>query len=62
MTQEEFLFQITPSERQVHDALNVAAVQWPTLDQAYLRKWAADLGVSEKLEEVLRAAEEQQPT
>jgi hypothetical protein len=52
---------ITPSERQVRDALSVAAVQWPALDQAYLRKWAAELGLTEKLEEVLRAAEEQQP-
>jgi hypothetical protein len=52
---------ITPSERQVRDALNVAAVQWPTLDQAYLRKWAADLGLTEKLEQLLRSAEEQQP-
>jgi hypothetical protein len=53
---------ITPSERQVRDALNVAAVQWSALDQSYLRKWAAELGVSEKLEEVLHAAEEQQQT
>jgi hypothetical protein len=53
---------IAPSERQVRDALNVAAVQWSTLDQAYLRKWAAELGVSEKLDEVLRAAKEQQPS
>jgi hypothetical protein len=30
---------ITPSERQVRDALNVAAVKWPTLDLAYLRRW-----------------------
>jgi hypothetical protein len=52
---------ITPSERQLRDALNVAAVQWPTLDQAYLQKWAADLGVTEQLEELLRSAEEQQP-
>ena len=29
---------ITPSERQVQDALNVAVAQWPQLDQAYLRK------------------------
>jgi hypothetical protein len=52
---------ITPSERQVRDALNVAAVQWPRLDQAYLRKWAIDLGVSEQLEALLRTAEQQQP-
>ncbi len=52
---------ITPSERQIRDALNVAAVQWPTLDQAYLKKWAADLGVAEKLEQLLPEAEKQQP-
>jgi hypothetical protein len=52
---------ITPSEQQVRDALNVAVVKWPTLDQVYLRKWAPVLGVGEKLEELLRNAEEQQP-
>jgi len=51
---------ITPSERQLRDALNVAAVKWPSLDQAYLRRWAGALGVSEKLEELLRNAEQQQ--
>jgi hypothetical protein len=55
---------ITPSERQVKDALHVAVVQWSTLDQNYLRRWAPLLGVAEKLEEVLRLAGEltgQQP-
>ena len=52
---------ITPSERQVMDALNVAIVQWPRLDQTYLRKWATVLGVREELEEVLRKAERSQP-
>ena len=42
---------LTASERQVQDALNVAAVQWPTLDQAYLRQRAPTLGVAEKLED-----------
>jgi hypothetical protein len=51
---------ITPSERQVQDALNVAVAQWRNLDLAYLRKWAPDLGVTAQLEEVLRAAEEAQ--
>jgi hypothetical protein len=50
---------ITPSERQVRDAVNVAAIQGPTLDRAYLRKWATELGLAEMLEEVLRTAEEQ---
>jgi hypothetical protein len=49
---------ISPSERQVRDARNVAVAQWPRLDQAYLRRWAADLGVTEALEDLLRQAEE----
>jgi len=53
--------QITPSERQLHDALNVAMGQWPTLDLAYLRKWAPPLGVADQLEELLDTAEAQQP-
>lgn len=52
---------ITASERQVQDALNVAVVQWPTLDRAYLRQWAPALGVAEKLEVLLRRAEELHP-
>jgi hypothetical protein len=51
---------ITASERQVRDALNVAIAQWPTLDQAYLRKWAQVLGVTDDVEELLRTAEAQQ--
>ena len=44
---------ITPSERQAQDALDVAIVQWPHLDQDYLRRWAVELEVSESLEAVL---------
>jgi hypothetical protein len=47
---------ITPSERQVADALQVAVVQRGRLDQAYLWRWAPSLGVAEQLEELLRAA------
>ena len=47
---------LTPSERQLQDALNVAVVQGPRLDQDYLRKWAPSLGVAEKLEELLQKA------
>ena len=46
----------TRSERQVQDALNVAIVQWPQLDQGYLRRWASELGVSESLETILQQA------
>jgi hypothetical protein len=52
---------ITPSERQLSDALSVAAAQGAGLDQAYLRKWAPALGVLETLEELLRQAEQLQP-
>jgi hypothetical protein len=52
---------ITPSERQVRDALNVAIAKWPALDRDYLRKWAPALGVTDQLLEVLRVAEEAQP-
>jgi hypothetical protein len=44
---------ITPSERQMQDALDVAVVQKACLDEAYLRRWATDLGVSDALHEVL---------
>jgi hypothetical protein len=52
---------ITPSERQVQDALNVAVVQGTNLDQDYLRRWAAVLGVAAKLETVLHLASQTQP-
>ena len=41
---------LTPSERQRGDAAGVFAVQGETLDQAYLRHWAGELGVGETLE------------
>jgi hypothetical protein len=46
---------ISPSERQVRDAMNVAATVGDQLDQAYLRQWAEALGVTEVLEELLRS-------
>jgi hypothetical protein len=52
---------LTPSERQVQDALGVAVTQWPRLDLAYLRRWAPILGVQERLEEILGQAEALQP-
>ena len=45
---------ITPSERQLGDVAGVVAVQKGQLDEAYLRRWAADLGVLETLEDALR--------
>jgi hypothetical protein len=44
---------LTPSDRQVGDAAGVVAVQSGSLDRAYLRKWAAELGVAEKLNKLL---------
>jgi hypothetical protein len=48
---------ITPSERQLKDALNVAVVQWEKLDRAYLHTWAPTLSVADELENLLQAAE-----
>lgn len=44
-------------EKHLRDALNVAITQAEALDRAYLRKWAAELGVAAKLEEVLTEAD-----
>lgn len=49
------------SARQRRDALGVAIVQRDVLDRDYLRRWAAELGVSASLEEVLAAADEVAP-
>jgi hypothetical protein len=44
---------ITPSERQLKDALGVAQAQRENLDETYLRQWATQLGVADRLEELL---------
>ncbi len=44
---------ITPSERQLSDVAGVCAVQKGRLDEAYLRHWAAELGVLNTLEDAL---------
>jgi hypothetical protein len=48
---------ISPSDRQLLDAFNVAIVQGAKLDLGYLRKWAIDLGVEAELEEILAKAQ-----
>ncbi|HMC64579.1 MAG TPA: hypothetical protein VKI65_06545 [Gemmataceae bacterium] len=53
---------ISESERQIRDALGVAVVQWKILDKEYLRKWAEELGVADRLEAVLRDAEARRVT
>jgi hypothetical protein len=44
---------VTPSERQIGDAAGVVAVQFDSLDRAYLLQWATALGVGEKLDALL---------
>jgi hypothetical protein len=41
------------SPQQFRDALGVAVVQWEKLDHNYLRKWAVELGINNRLEELL---------
>jgi hypothetical protein len=45
---------LTPSDRQLGDAAGIVSVQRDRLDLAYLRQWAAVLGVEVRLEELLR--------
>jgi hypothetical protein len=52
---------LTPSDRQVRDAFNVAVVQGARLDRGYLRQWAPELGVAGQLEGLLQKADETQP-
>jgi hypothetical protein len=52
---------ITPSQRQIRDALGVVLLQATKLDRDYLRRWAPALGVENELEELLRQAEEYRP-
>jgi hypothetical protein len=44
---------ITPSERQLSDVAGIMAVQKDRLDEAYLRKWAPEIGVLQLLEDAL---------
>jgi len=44
---------LTPSERQRGDVAGVVAVQAERLDQTYLRRWAAEIGVADTLEDAL---------
>jgi hypothetical protein len=43
---------LTPSDRQLHDAAGVYAVQAGALDVSYLRQWASMLGVEQELEDL----------
>jgi hypothetical protein len=44
---------MTPSNRQLGDAVGIAVVQKGNLDLPYLRHWAKELGVISSLEDVL---------
>jgi hypothetical protein len=47
---------ITPSERQLGDVAGVVQVQRGKLDEPYLRRWGAELGVLAELEAALSGA------
>ena len=47
---------ITPSDRQLGDVAGVVSVQRGKLDEAYLRRWAAELRLSSKVEAALSGA------
>jgi len=44
---------MTPSERQLKDAAGVFAVSGSQLDAAYLKHWAQELGIQDKLDQIL---------
>lgn len=44
---------LTPSDRQLHDAAGAVAVQAGSLDEAYLRRWAARLSLGALLDDLL---------
>jgi len=45
---------LSPSDRQLGDAAGVVAVQEKLLDNDYLRKWAAQLDLTDQLDRLLR--------
>jgi hypothetical protein len=47
-----FWDKLTPSERQRTDAAGVFAVQRAGLDENYLRRWAAELGVEATVQQL----------
>jgi hypothetical protein len=44
---------LTPSDRQLHDAAGIAAVQGERLDVSYLRQWAGYLSIAALVEDIL---------
>ncbi len=49
--------QVSGSERQFNDALNVAKLQRDNLDRPYLEKWARELDIVDLLEKLFREME-----
>jgi predicted nucleotidyltransferase len=49
---------LRPSDRQFRDCLGIALVQRGKLDVPYLRRWAAELGVTDLLEKLLSALDQ----
>jgi len=49
------------SPQQYRDALGVALLQWQELDVPYLRRWAAELGLTEPLDHLLEETRRGQP-
>lgn len=47
---------MSPSERQLGDAVGIVAVQAESLDKCYMRQWAPQLNVAEDLERLLSGA------
>jgi hypothetical protein len=47
------------SQQQMQDVLGVLQVQYERLDREYLRRWAEELGVADKLGELFEEVERQ---
>lgn len=54
-------YKLAPSDRQWRDVQAILRVQDDALDVAYLRQWAADLGLAELLEWALKGQQPPQP-
>lgn len=53
---------LNPTDRQITDARGIVAVSGETLDQAYLKHWANEIGVTDLLERVLETTDRNPPT
>jgi len=53
---------MTPSDRQLDDVAGVVYVQRGKLDEAYLRHWAAEIGLASELEVALSGSRKPKQT